>query len=53
MNRLFQTLRNIVEKPEAPVEQPADALPGFDNRLTVLCTYAERSASYEDELTAR
>ncbi len=51
MNRLFQTLRNIVEKPA--VEEPAEALPGFDNRLAVLCTYAERSATYEDELTAR
>jgi hypothetical protein len=53
MNRLFQTLRNIVEKPAATVQEPADALPGFDNRLTVLCTYAERSATYEDELTVR
>ncbi len=52
MNRLFQTLRNIVEK-SVPVEEPAEALPGFDNRLAVLCTYAERSATYEDELTAR
>ncbi len=52
MNRLFQTLRNIVENP-APVEASTEALPGFDNRLSVLCAYAERSASYEDELTAR
>jgi hypothetical protein len=55
MNRLFQTLRNIVEKPQPEDENAAveEALPGFDNRLEVLCTYAERSAAYEDELTAR
>ncbi len=56
MNRLFQTLRNIVEKPrpeiDAPAEGTAEALPGFDNRLEVLCSYAERSAAYEDDLTA-
>jgi hypothetical protein len=55
MNRLFQTLRNIVEKPQPEAEEDStgDALPGFDNRLEVLCAYAERSAAYEDELTAR
>ena len=38
MNRLFKTLRNIVEKPisEQEAEQREDALPGFDNRIEVL-----------------
>jgi hypothetical protein len=52
MNRLFKTLRNIVEKPisEQEAEQREDALPGFDNRIEVLSTYAERSAAYEEDL---
>ena len=35
MNRLFQTLRNIVEKPQPEAEDVSagEALPGFDNRL--------------------
>ncbi len=68
MNRLFQTLRGIVEK---STDKPAAdqgraggrrgqsqrssadaALPGFDNQIAVLCSYAERSAAYEDDLLA-
>lgn len=48
MNRLFNTLRNFVEKPQV-IE---DALPGFDNRVEVLYRYAERASAYEDELQA-
>lgn len=47
MNRLFKTLRNIVERPQ-PVG--GDALPGFDNRVEVLYKYAESAAAYEDDL---
>jgi hypothetical protein len=52
MNRLFKTLRNIVDKPvsEQEAEQREDALPGFDSRIEVLSTYAERSAAYEEDL---
>jgi hypothetical protein len=52
MNRLFNTLRNFVERPQAEVEEIEDALPGFENRLEVLCRYAERAAAYEDDLRA-
>ena len=58
MNRLFHTLRGIVDKPRAepeaePVGDAADAtLSEFDNRIEVLCSYAERSAAYEDDLAA-
>ncbi len=61
MNRLFHTLRGIVEKSadkpsgrRSRAESALDdqALLGFDNRVEVLCSYAERSAAYEDELVA-
>lgn len=52
MNRLFNTLRNFVERPQAEVEETEEALPGFENRLEVLCRYAERAAAYEDDLRA-
>ncbi len=45
MNRLFETLRSWLER-----SQQAVALPGFDNRMDVLCRYAQRAADYEDEL---
>lgn len=53
MNRLFNTLRNLVDKPAPAPDRPAkvEALPGFDNRVSVLCNYAERAAAYEDDLT--
>src|SRR5512146_115122 len=59
MNRLFHTLRGIVDKsadrPSGRRGRPEsvgddEALLGFDNRMEVLCSYAERSAAYEDEL---
>ncbi len=52
MNRLFNTLRGIREKPrEIPdAVEAEEALPGFDNRIEVLMMYAERAAAYEDEL---
>jgi hypothetical protein len=52
MNRLFNTLRGIREKPkEIPdAVEAEEALPGFDNRMEVLTNYAERSAAYEDDL---
>ncbi|MCC7446971.1 MAG: hypothetical protein IT324_06110 [Anaerolineae bacterium] len=57
MNRLFQHLRNIVNQTQTEAayepELVAEALPGFDNRVEVLCKYAERSAAYEDDLVAR
>jgi phage shock protein A len=49
MNRLFSTLRKLVEK--APAED-TPALPGFENRVEVLYRYVEQAAAYEDELTA-
>lgn len=49
MNRLFNALRGIREKPRAA--QPA--LPGFENRVDVLYQHAQQAAAYEDELTAR
>jgi hypothetical protein len=52
MNRLFNTLRNFVERPQSEVEETEEALPGFENRLEVLCRYAERAAAYEDDLQA-
>lgn len=45
MNRLIETLRGWLERPQPPV-----ALPGFDNRMDVLCRYAQHAADYEDEL---
>lgn len=48
MNRLFNTLRRIVEKPS----QPGPALSGFDSRVEVLYKYAQRAAEYEDDLDA-
>src|SRR5262249_19087445 len=51
MNRLFRTLRNIVERPqEAEEESRASILPGFDNRVEVLYRYAQNAAAYEDDL---
>src|SRR5258706_137734 len=58
MNRLFHTLRSIVDRsgdqPRADAEPSPgeEALPGFDNRIEVLSSYAERSAAYEDDLLA-
>jgi phage shock protein A len=49
MNRLFSSLRKLVEK--APAED-TPALPGFENRVEVLYRYVEQAAAYEDELTA-
>jgi len=53
MNRLFRTLRGFADRHQAEREQQVEAipaLPGFENRLEVLCTYAERASGYEDEL---
>jgi hypothetical protein len=50
MNRLFSTLRSFVEKPRPEAAVWQDALPGFDNRIEVLCRYAERASAYEDDL---
>jgi dihydroneopterin aldolase len=54
MNRLFHTLRGIVDKPRPAPETTDDALSlsNFDSRIEVLCSYAERSAAYEDDLAA-
>src|SRR5437762_9055846 len=52
MNRLFQTLRGIVDKSADRRGESSASLPGFDNRIEVLCSYAERSAAYEDDLLA-
>jgi hypothetical protein len=58
MNRLFHTLRGIVDRSGAQPRADAapspgeEALPGFDNRIEVLSSYAERSAAYEDDLLA-
>jgi len=51
MNRLFHPIRRMVEKPQAEA-QPEPPLPGFENRVEVLYTYAQRAAEYEDDLTA-
>ncbi len=45
MNRLFSRLRTRRDQPQA-----ADALPGFDERIAILCTHARQAAHYEDEL---
>ena len=52
MNRLFQTLRNIVHRPAQPDGEPeyGDLLPGFDDRVEVLVKYAEQAAAYTDDL---
>ncbi|HRE47361.1 MAG TPA: hypothetical protein PLD47_06500 [Aggregatilineales bacterium] len=53
MNRLFDKLRRIIEKPaltpivDAP---PAPALSNFDARAEVLCKHAEQAAAYETDL---
>ena len=47
MNRLFSRLRSRRDEPTAP-----DALPGFDDRVSVLCAYAQQAARYEDDLLA-
>jgi hypothetical protein len=54
MNRLFDTLRGWLDKnPTHTLNSAApDALPGFDNRIEVLCHYAENAARYEDDLLA-
>src|SRR6266700_2765720 len=52
MNRLFNSLRSFVEKPRPEASVWQDALPGFDNRIEVLCRYAERASAYEDDLQA-
>lgn len=54
MNRLFQTLRNIVRRPMQPMGEPeyGDVLPGFDDRVEVLVRYAEQAAAYTDELNS-
>ncbi len=55
MHRLFSTLRKAVERQEQQREHEqssAEALPGFENRVEVLCKYAENAAHYEDDLTA-
>jgi hypothetical protein len=52
MNRLFNTLRtlqnNLREKP-----RELRAMPGFENRISVLTGHAERATAYEDDLTTR
>ena len=50
MNRLFKTLKTIVERPQAAESDRPDALPGFDNRVEVLYKYAETAVAYEDDL---
>jgi hypothetical protein len=53
MNRLFKTLRGIVDKSSDKHDRSSDeALASFDNRIEVLASYAERSAAYEDDLLA-
>jgi hypothetical protein len=52
MNRLFKTLRKIADRPQPADPQP-EALPGFESRINVLCTYAERASGYEDDLTTQ
>lgn len=55
MNRLFNTIRRIVEKPrvaETVEAEPVPGMEGFENRVEVLYTYAQRAAEYEDDLTA-
>lgn len=49
MNRLFKTLREFVTQQPASTPAP-DALPGFENRIEVLCRHAENAAHYEDDL---
>jgi hypothetical protein len=58
MNRLFHTLRNIrsggraadTPRDDSDLSPDDEALLGFDNQIEVLCSYAERSAAYEDDL---
>ncbi len=58
MNRLFETLRGLVNRPRpesaqaAPPEAPK-VLEGFEGRLTTLYHYAEQAAAYERDLEAR
>src|SRR5262249_2564580 len=56
MNRLFRTLRNFADKNRSEASADAaevqEALPGFEDRIAVLATYAERASGYEDELTS-
>jgi hypothetical protein len=48
MNRLFQTLRGMRDR---PADENNAALAAFDNRIEVLTTYAERASAYEEDLT--
>jgi hypothetical protein len=49
LNRLFKTLKSIVERPREETNE-APALPGFENRVEVLYKYAETAVAYEDDL---
>ena len=53
MNRLFNTLRRIVERsPRGTGDHEAaiPALPDFEDRVEVLFHHAEQAAAYEDDL---
>ncbi|MEP7286240.1 MAG: hypothetical protein ABI947_10785 [Chloroflexota bacterium] len=50
MNRLFQTLRGLLEKPQTTQDSAPESSNSFDNRIEVLSKYAERASGYEDEL---
>src|SRR5450432_3171138 len=52
MNRLFNTLRSYTEQPrsDSEAETESEAQRAFDNRIEVLCKYAERASAYEEEL---
>jgi phage shock protein A len=53
MNRLFNTLRRIVERAPRGVEDQEAALPAlpdFEERVEVLFHHAEHAAAYEDDL---
>lgn len=52
MNRLFNTLRRIVEGARPDAASPAlPALPDFEERVDELFRYSEQAAAYEDDLT--
>ncbi|GAB4554552.1 MAG: hypothetical protein OHK0023_24800 [Anaerolineae bacterium] len=51
MNKLLNVLRGLGKRePQTEAAQPAEALPGFDNRLEALQKFAEQAAAYEDDL---
>jgi hypothetical protein len=59
MNRLFQTLRGMANRPrpdqpddesQSDAPQALNGITGFDNRIEVLTKYAERASAYEDDL---